>query len=291
MGAGENALFETFSVMYSVAEGALVVIDEVELGLHAEAQKKFMQSLKQVCKERRIQIIFTTHSKEIFSSLPDDARVFIDSVNGVSSILNGISPEFAFSKLSAESSNELSLLVEDEIAKSIIQAVIPKSLRTRLSVEVIGSASALSRQLSANYNRGKKENIIVLYDADQKVKEKHNLTHAYEMTESSNDKEEVKEWLRSRMLYLPGNTWPERWLIDKLMEKIDVAACLFNVEIDEFADVIRTARGSEKHKEIYVMANLIGLDEAYVLNAISGFICTGFKSEFDGIIVSLNEAL
>ncbi|MBW3846863.1 AAA family ATPase [Aeromonas hydrophila] len=291
MGAGENALFETFSVMYSVAEGALIVIDEVELGLHAEAQKKFMLSLKQVCKERRVQIIFTTHSKEIYSSLPDDARVFIDSVNGVSSILSGISPEFAFSKLSAESSNELSLLVEDDVAKTIIQAVIPKSLRTRLSVEVIGSASALSRQLSANYNRNKKENIIVLYDADQKAKEKHNLTHAYEMTESSHDKEDVKKWLKSRMLYLPGNTWPERWLIDRLMEKIDVSSHLFNVDIDEFYDVLKAARGSEKHKEIYVIASLIGLDEAYVLNAISGFICTGFKSEFDEIIASLNEAL
>ena len=142
-----------------------------------------------------------------------------------------------------------------------------------------------------NYNRNKKENIIVLYDADQKAKEKHNLTHAYEMTESSNDKEEVKKWLKSRMLYLPGNTWPERWLIDRLMEKIDVASHLFNVEADELSDILKTARGSEKHKEIYVIASLIGLDEAYVLNAISGFICTGFKCEFDEFIASLSEAL
>lgn len=39
MGAGENALFEIFSNMYSAGEGALLIMDEIELGLHARAQK------------------------------------------------------------------------------------------------------------------------------------------------------------------------------------------------------------------------------------------------------------
>ncbi|MDX7791732.1 AAA family ATPase [Aeromonas caviae] len=291
MGAGENALFETFSVMFSVSEGALVVIDEIELGLHAEAQKKFILLLKKICKERRIQIIFTTHSKEVFGSLPDDARVFIDQVNGCSNILKGISPEFAFSKLSAESSNELSLLVEDDVAKNIIQMVIPKPLRTRMNIEVIGSASALSRQLSANFNRDKKENILVLFDADQRVKEKYNVNHAYEMTESSDDKDQVKEWLKSKMLYLPGDTWPERWLIDKTLEKIELAALHFNIEVGDLTDIVREARNAEKHNELYVVAEKIGLDESSVLNIISNFVCSQFKHEFDDIIDCLGRQI
>jgi ABC-type branched-subunit amino acid transport system ATPase component len=49
MGAGENALFEIFSTIYSCGNGSLLVIDEVELGLHAEAQRKFIERLKDVC--------------------------------------------------------------------------------------------------------------------------------------------------------------------------------------------------------------------------------------------------
>jgi len=40
MGAGENALFEIFTTIYASPPGALLVIDEIELGLHEKAQKK-----------------------------------------------------------------------------------------------------------------------------------------------------------------------------------------------------------------------------------------------------------
>ena len=69
MGAGENALFEMFSIMHSVSEGALIVMDEIELGLHSEAQKKFTSYLKKFCLKRKIQVICTTHSKDILSQL------------------------------------------------------------------------------------------------------------------------------------------------------------------------------------------------------------------------------
>lgn len=284
MGAGENALFETLSVMYSVSEGALVVIDEIELGLHAEAQKKFINALKKICQDRKLQIICTTHSKEIFESLPHDARVFIDNINGRSSILKGISPEFAFSKLSAESSNELTLLVEDTVAKSIVQSVIPKILRTRMSIEVIGSATALSRQLSANYNRSKRENIVVIYDADQRKKEKDNINHAYDMMESKENRDEVEEWLRGRMLYLPGDTWPERWLMDKVISRASLIAPLFNTDLGEFIDIARSAREAKKHSEIFFMAKRLGLEDTYVLSTISCFIGSNFRDEFKEII-------
>ncbi|MFM5257824.1 AAA family ATPase [Aeromonas veronii] len=291
MGAGENALFETLSVMYSVSEGALVVIDEIELGLHSEAQRKFLLTLKEICKERKIQIICTTHSKDIFRCLPDDARVFIDHVNGFSNVSKGISPEFAFSKLSAEASNELTLLVEDNVAKSIIQSVLPKELRTRMSIEVIGSATALSRQLSANFNRDKKENIVVVYDADQRAKESDNLNHAFDMTESSDDKAIVKAWLKGKMLYLPGNTWPERWLVDKVISSVDLVSLLFNIDSGELLDIARAARNAPKHSEIHAIAAKIGLDDTYVLNTISNFIGSQFRNEFDDVISGIKGIL
>ena len=62
MGAGENALFEIFSVLHDCGKGALLVIDEIELGLHVEAQRKFIKELKKTCLELQAQVICTTHS-------------------------------------------------------------------------------------------------------------------------------------------------------------------------------------------------------------------------------------
>ncbi|WP_416204353.1 AAA family ATPase [Xanthomonas euvesicatoria] len=96
MGAGENALFEIFSIIYSCNKGALLVMDEAELGLHAKAQRLFIKKLKDVCVEMNLQVICTTHSREIFDCLPEDARFFVEAVGGKTRITSGVSSEFAF---------------------------------------------------------------------------------------------------------------------------------------------------------------------------------------------------
>lgn len=65
MGAGENALFEIFTTIYASPPGALLVIDEIGLGLHEKAQKKLIQELKKICKEKKVQVVCTTHSPAI----------------------------------------------------------------------------------------------------------------------------------------------------------------------------------------------------------------------------------
>ncbi|MFJ3481942.1 AAA family ATPase [Pseudomonas sp. NPDC090202] len=54
MGAGENALFDIFTTIFSCPTGTMFVIDEIELGLHTAAQKKFINELKNVCIEKNL---------------------------------------------------------------------------------------------------------------------------------------------------------------------------------------------------------------------------------------------
>ncbi|MDH1469306.1 ATP-binding protein [Shewanella sp. GD03713] len=290
MGAGENALFEVLSVMHAVSEGALVVIDEIELGLHAEAQKKFIQALKELCKQRSLQIICTTHSRDVFSQLPDDARIFIENINGKSVVVSGISPDYAFSKLSAENSQELSIFVEDRVAKSILMAVLPSSIRSRISLEVIGSASALSRQLAANYNRQNRTPILVIFDGDQLNKEKQNLDHAFSMSESM-DKESFKRWMLSQMTYLPGDTWPESWLIQKSSESIEELAKLLSIDEDELKDVLERGLEAGKHNEFNEIGKLIGLDETDALNRFCMNIAQQHICEFSELVTLIKNTL
>ncbi len=70
MGAGENAVFDIITTILAAPKGTLFVIDEIELGLHDQAQHRLIQKLKELCLEKHIQIICTTHSGKILSSLP-----------------------------------------------------------------------------------------------------------------------------------------------------------------------------------------------------------------------------
>jgi ABC-type multidrug transport system ATPase subunit len=291
MGSGENALFEVLSVIHSASEGALVVIDEIELGLHSEAQKKFINYLKDICKKRRIQILCTTHSKDIFSQLPDDARVFIENINGKTVVYNSISPEYAFSKLSAENPLEICLLVEDRVAKTLLTAVLPSSIRCRISIEIVGSASALVRQLSSNYIREKQQNIVVVFDGDQVVKENDNLLHGYKMTESPDKIEDIQKWMKSKIEYLPGEGWPELWIVQKGLESIDILSPLIGVGKDELSDIIKQGLDAGKHNEFSAISHAVGLEEQDTLNFFCIAINQGHSKEFEMLIQSLKHRL
>lgn len=291
MGAGENALFEVFSVLHSVDEGSLIVIDEIELGLHSEAQKKLIMHLKKVCKKRKIQVICTTHSKDIFSQLPDDARFFIENINSKTVVNHSISPEFAFSKLSAENPNEICLLVEDKVAKALMLNVLPSSIRSRISIEVIGSAAALSRQLASNYIRENRENIVILFDGDQKAKETKNIKHAITMTESNDDEQAIKDWMKGKITYIPGDTWPESWIIQRCSERLDILAPLLGISEDELADTIEQGLEAGKHNEFHEIGTLVGLEEPDVLNRFCASINQSHSAMFHEIIEFITNKL
>lgn len=46
MGAGENAVFSLLIELFSAGKNSLLVVDEIELGLHEEAQTRLIQELK-----------------------------------------------------------------------------------------------------------------------------------------------------------------------------------------------------------------------------------------------------
>lgn len=278
MGAGENALFEIFSTIYSCGDGALLVIDEIELGLHAEAQRKFIEKLKEVCLEMHTQVICTTHSKEIFDCFPNDARFFVESVNGKTKLTNSISSEFAFSKLSATPSNEVTIYTEDDVAKSLILFSLPAALRSRVNIKVIGSATSLARQIAALYVRGEDNPTLAIFDGDQRAKATDNLNHAKKMAEKAGT--DFDEWFQSHIDYLPGDTWPEAWIILKSSESIDSLSCLMGSDPDSFSDILEYGLQAGKHDEFFEISKHVGLDQSDCLRLFSMNIGQRFPDDF-----------
>jgi len=263
MGAGENALFEIFSTIYSAGSGALVVMDEIELGLHADAQKRFVDKLKDVCAEMQTQIICTTHSREIFECLPPDARFYIESIAGKTRVIQGISSEFAFNKMGGSEATELEVFLEDEVAQAILVNNLPSSIRTRIKFTVIGSASALARQLAASYLRKEVRPIVAVFDGDQRSRHAANLQHAKKMAETPGAG--FEEWFDARVVYLPGSTWPESWLLEKGLTVLTALAGTLNCDEDVVAEAIEYGNQAGKHDEFYEIAKYVGLDEGMCL--------------------------
>jgi hypothetical protein len=289
MGAGENALFEIFSTIYAAGDGSLLVMDEVELGLHAEAQKKFMEKLKEVCLEMHTQVICTTHSKEIFDCLPNDARFYVESVGGKTRVTQGVSSDFAFAKMSAITGNELDIYVEDDVARSILLAALPSHLRTRISIKVIGSATAIARQLAALYVRKDKKPTLAVFDADQRGKEADNLAHAAKMAETP--KPDFQQWIKERISYLPGDTWPEAWLIEKGEEAVDALAAAFGTDPSELMDILEYGRQAGKHDEFFEIAKNVGLDQTPCLQLFTTVVCQHCASDFLSLSKTIETTL
>ena len=72
-GAGEASIIATVDRIESAPDNSLILVEEVENGLHPVAVKLFIQYLQNVARRKRLQIVFTTHSQEAVDELPAEA--------------------------------------------------------------------------------------------------------------------------------------------------------------------------------------------------------------------------
>ena len=292
MGAGENTLFEIFTIIYASPQGTLLVIDEIELGLHEKAQKKLIQELKKICKEKKIQVICTTHSPAILESVPPEGRAFIESHTKKANVTPGISAKYAAGLLAGEESNELSVFVEDGIASTIVESVLDNELRCRVSVLPIGSHVAIARQMASKYKESKNKKCIAILDGDQSFSQKTHVANFMKALENSQDKVAEESWFKERLVYLPGDKWPERWVMEQLKRfNTQELAELFKCSNDVFNSYIEEALTAEKHNELYNLSKNLSLDIRYVNATIASWFAFKIEDEFVNIISAIKYFL
>ena len=121
-GAGELTVTELLQVEPS--KNGLLLIDELETSLHPRAQRRLIRDLADLCRTYELQIILTTHSPYILEELPPEARCYILTTGGNRTIISGVSPEFAMTKMDDELYPECDLYVEDERAKIMLREIL-----------------------------------------------------------------------------------------------------------------------------------------------------------------------
>lgn len=294
MGAGENAVFEILATIYEAGKGSLLVIDEIELGLHPSAQTQLIVELKKLCRTFHSQVICSTHSKHILESLPPEGRFYIDRKDNETTITPGISGDYAAGKLSGINSQELDIFVEDQIAKNTVLNSIHLALRERCSIIPIGSDQAVIRQLSSRYVE-KRDNCIVFLDGDKR-KQKNSLIHNFKNyieTKYRDNEQEADLWAGSRLFFLPGESRPEQWLIrssknaPNLSELADQLGCT----LIDLTQILNAALRAKPHNEFYDISQRIHMDIEQTKAFVIKFACKNAKDETKRIRNTIQQAL
>lgn len=141
-GSGETTAAELLGV--DLPRYGLVLIDEIESSLHPRAQRRVMRDLADQCRARECQIILTTHSPYVLEELPLGARNYILESGNTKTVVSGVSPQFAMTKMDDEAHPECELYVEDERAKVFLGEILSKhakELFSRCTIVPYGAAN------------------------------------------------------------------------------------------------------------------------------------------------------
>jgi len=122
MSAGERALLR-LSLNISKLDNALVLIDEIEAGLHPFVQQLLMLELQRLALRNQLQVVVTTHSPIVLDTVPPEARVFLErSTDNV--VRREAYRDIIQKALYGRSQNMLSVLCEDEEAEALVRGFL-----------------------------------------------------------------------------------------------------------------------------------------------------------------------
>jgi predicted ATPase len=209
MGSGEACLIALLHILQRMPRGGLLVIEEVEVGLHPQAQARLAQVLLRECYNKKLQIVCSTHSAVFLDSIPRTSRMLIKRDGEGHQIFEAPTTRFALQEMLGEALPEIIIYCEDRVAAVLIEEALPGELRKRAIIKEIGSAVAVIRQGVSHLRSGSSNQILCVIDGDKSASE----ISGWIASESEGNK-------RISPLYfiLPGNGLsPEKWALKQLL--------------------------------------------------------------------------
>ena len=204
MSAGERALLR-ISKDISRLKDALILIDEIEAGLHPHTQQQVMLELQRLALRNNLQIIVTSHSPVVLESVPPEGRVFLERTadNVVSQPPYRDIFQRAFYGRPQE---RLSILCEDVVAEALILGVLDRlNPELKLTPDDITVGRDTGKDQFAHHvdalgRFNLLDEFVFVLDGDARE------------VEPAIAKAASKHNRYVKPLYLPGRTPPEDWV-------------------------------------------------------------------------------
>lgn len=205
-GAGESSIIKMILGIESAPSQSLVLIEEIENGLHPLATERLVEYLLDVADRKSIQVIFTTHSEYAIAPLPSNA--IWAALNG--SAIQGKLDILSLRTIMGEINSKLVIYVEDEFAKRWVEAILRTDTSIALdAIEIYamgGDGTAVNANKYHNMDPSAVVSSICIIDGDSK--------------QITSDAEKV--------FRLPGET-PELQVFNEIIDKIDESSGLLAV--------------------------------------------------------------
>lgn len=170
-GSGETSIIRMVAELETLAENSLVLIEEIENGLHPVAVQRVVEYLIDLAFRKNIQIIFTTHSDYALNPLPSEAIWACMDGN----LQQGKLSIEVLRAITGRLDKRLAIFVEDEFAKKWVEYIIRLKLGTRIEeigvFSVGGDGKATKIHESHNINPSVTHKSICIIDGDSNQKD------------------------------------------------------------------------------------------------------------------------
>ena len=118
--SGEDVVVSMLADIVNAEENSLILIDEIEMGLHPKLQRRLMDVLFRLSRIQKKQFIITTHSYAILDSVLPESRIFIDNNNGIFRVIDNVPTNEVLTRMDSERFPVLSVYVEDDVSMRIV---------------------------------------------------------------------------------------------------------------------------------------------------------------------------
>lgn len=221
MSSGERSILR-ISKDISRLENALVLIDEIDTGLHPYTQQQTMLELQRTALRQGLQIVVASHSPVVLDSVPQEARIFLDRDDATGQVRRApLYRDILQKALYGQSRDQLSILCEDAVAEGVIRGVFDV---LNVQLGLLHGDIAISRntgrddfpahiRMLAKFD--KLAGFIAVLDGDSRAMD--DKLHALA----------ERHGHALHLLFLPGDGPPEEWLWDILRKRPDEYAGRF----------------------------------------------------------------
>lgn len=279
-GAGESSIIRMVAQIEAAQENSLVLIEEIENGLHPVATIKMVEYLIDVANRKKIQTIFTTHSNDALKPLPPKA--VWASIEG--KLFQGKLDIHSLRTISGQIESKLAIFVEDKFAKLWIESVLRAHENIALDHIQIhalsgdGNAVNVHRYHNINPAISEKFPSVCFIDGDSKQHENSS----------------------ERIFRFPGE-YPESCIYGAVLEKIDEFKVILAASLHkkpDFADKLETILREVKttNRDYHLLFAQVGIKlglipEDLVMMAFLTVWNQAYEEDSDQIIENITDLI
>jgi hypothetical protein len=280
MGAGEDLLFDLIGSIDNSPVGSLILIEEIEVGIHASALRRLAEVLQEIALNKRLQIIVTSHSEQFVDALPRQARILLRRIGTTHQVSPSVSTGYIFSDLLGKAMPELKIYCEDQFARRLIESALQPDLRSRVQVQAVGDKNTLADIAAYHVLSSSKQPCIVVWDGDVTKAE------AGGIAKRAVEKLNVKPFKYYR---LPGSDAPEKCVVNAILgsaSALEQFASIANVTVSQAQGALDAALGEADHHSMpFEISRRLGPAEVEIVAALtqavnrSGALDLGYISQ------------